>query len=540
MTTVTIPASVERIGARAFAGTNSLKTVIFEGDAPALDAYSYWFDGVSHTAPFSGVDVYYDSRNEWTTSDMNSMASNSRWHDISLINSGTCGEKATWTYTTRKVLTISGSGSLEAYMSGDETPWHQYNDQITTVVVRSGITSISSYAFGNITHLTSVSLPTTLTNISSNAFKGCSELTSIMIPGSVTSVGAENPFSGCNSMMDIYYVGTAEEWQSVENYQSCMEIDANYHFLTLIEATDSTCTEAGHDRYYLFDNTEDAGIYSAAKAPISGIPYKPLLNHTLTAHEEVSATCVDTGIEAYWSCDVCEKMFSDKNGAKEIEEPIVIAVIPHTLTVHDKVEPTCSEPGVEAYWSCNVCGKLFSDKEAAIVIEEPVVSPIDINNHVWDLPVYVWSDDNKEVTASLVCVKDAEHLYKETVMPTSIVTESPTDTTAGLLTYVAEFKDASLSTQKKDVEIPALKDMLVLRLPVRLKTIEEEAFVGNASEAVIIPDNCESIGSKAFAECKNLKYVWIPTSIPKDKIADSAFEGCGEGIILDFEQDHLN
>ena len=182
------------------------------------------------------------------------------------------------------------------------------------------------------TNLTSVSLPTTLTSISGNAFSGCSKLTFIKIPGSVTSFGDENPFSGCNSLTDIYYVGTESEWQAIENYQSCAGANVNYHFLTLIEATDSTCTEAGHDSYYIFDNAEDAGIYSTAKAPITKIPYKPLLNHTLTEHEEVAATYTETGTEAYWSCDVCGKLFSDEKAKTEIEAPIIIAKIPPVNT----------------------------------------------------------------------------------------------------------------------------------------------------------------------------------------------------------------
>ena len=77
--------------------------------------------------------------------------------------------------------------------------------------------------------------------------------------------------------------------------------------------------------------------------------------------------------------------------------------------------------------------------------------------------------------------------------------------------------------------------MNTLYLPAQLTAIEDQAFSGVICEAVIIPDSCEQIGSDAFADCLNLKYVWIPKSIDIANIADTAFEGCN-GVILDYEQ----
>ena len=73
------------------------------------------------------------------------------------------------------------------------------------------------------------------------------------------------------------------------------------------------------------------------------------------------------------------------------------------------------------------------------------------------------------------------------------------------------------------------EDLLTLALPADLQIIEKEAFAGAAFEAVIIPDGCTSIGSRAFANCPNLVYVRIPASVTS--IADDAFEGCGQVVI---------
>ena len=70
-----------------------------------------------------------------------------------------------------------------------------------------------------------------------------------------------------------------------------------------------------------------------------------------------------------------------------------------------------------------------------------------------------------------------------------------------------------------------VKEMVYAALPAGLREIEAEAFAGALFEAVIIPDGCASIGSRAFADCPNLRYIRIPASVTF--VADDSFEGCG-------------
>lgn len=73
------------------------------------------------------------------------------------------------------------------------------------------------------------------------------------------------------------------------------------------------------------------------------------------------------------------------------------------------------------------------------------------------------------------------------------------------------------------------REPVVTVLPTYMTRIEEEAFAGSALEAVIIPAECESIGSRAFADCPGLVYVSIPAGVTF--IADDAFEGSVHVII---------
>ena len=152
-------------------------------------------------------------------------------------------------------LTISGSGSMKNFPFGSDQPWYSFKQQITSVVIHPGVTSIGECAFswfpklthvdiadsvisigGNafkscssltditipqrVTHigglafsdctsLSSITLSNNITSIGNAAFKNCTTLTSITIPGSVTSIGS-NVFTGCTSLNDIRYSGTSE------------------------------------------------------------------------------------------------------------------------------------------------------------------------------------------------------------------------------------------------------------------------------------------------------------------------------------------
>ena len=63
-----------------------------------------------------------------------------------------------------------------------------------------------------------------------------------------------------------------------------------------------------------------------------------------------------------------------------------------------------------------------------------------------------------------------------------------------------------------------------LKLPAFLKEIGEEAFAGCSEESVIVPDGCETIGVRAFADSANLRTITIPASVTS--IAADAFDGC--------------
>lgn len=101
------------------------------------------------------------------------------------VTSGTCGAEGDGSNLTWKlsggVLTISGTGAMKNWKNYyDPSPWEK-NDQITHVVIESGVTSIGNSAFWGCFYLTDISMPDTVTRIGREAIYACLNLTSLDI-----------------------------------------------------------------------------------------------------------------------------------------------------------------------------------------------------------------------------------------------------------------------------------------------------------------------------------------------------------------------
>lgn len=102
------------------------------------------------------------------------------------------------TYT----LTIRGSGAMEDYSTSYSRPWNSFCDQITSVVIFPGVTSIGECAFKGFSKLIHVDIANSVISIGSQAFSYCSSLTDIKIPQSVTYIGGV-VFNDCTNLSSI-------------------------------------------------------------------------------------------------------------------------------------------------------------------------------------------------------------------------------------------------------------------------------------------------------------------------------------------------
>ena len=200
---VSIPATVTRIGDGAFSECEYLKSVIFRG-TPTLasigeDAFYDCTDLESLTIPASVTTI-----GDWAFEDCMRIA-----------------------LTVPDTVATIGDGAFKGCDAmADANGFvivrgvlHHYTDKDDGVTIPEGVTRIGSAAFWSC-DIESVAIPASVTSIGSSAFGRCEHLEGIEIPATVTSIGPR-AFWGCEAMADkdgfvivrdvlYWYAGDAE------------------------------------------------------------------------------------------------------------------------------------------------------------------------------------------------------------------------------------------------------------------------------------------------------------------------------------------
>lgn len=118
---------------------------------------------------------------------------------------GFCGQNAKWQYDGNGNFKVTGSGDMQNYSVS--TVWDKYLEDIKTVVISDGITSIGSESFDGGKNITSVTIADSVTKINDFAFAGCTSLTKITLPSNLKTLGFY-AFAGCKSLKSIVIPGT--------------------------------------------------------------------------------------------------------------------------------------------------------------------------------------------------------------------------------------------------------------------------------------------------------------------------------------------
>lgn len=213
-----LPAGIKSIGAAAFANCGNIESLALPGtlesigeaafNGTAIDKASFagtpekWeaiggdacciaqdkIDFLEHTCDFGGS-WQYDTQKHWKQCSCNK-TQNEGAHtgdgdtctvcDAALseaLGSGSIDGGLSWSLSRSGALTISGSGKMPDFSSvANAAPWDKQKDKIQSVVIESGVQSISGGAFSGCTALEKVSISDTVTQIDLNAFGGCTSL----------------------------------------------------------------------------------------------------------------------------------------------------------------------------------------------------------------------------------------------------------------------------------------------------------------------------------------------------------------------------
>ncbi len=190
-----LPGTLESIGEAAFNGT-AIDKANFDGTPERWTAIGGdacciaqdKIDFLEHTCDFSGWK--YDEHKHWQQCTSCGKTQSEGAHTgigdtcsvcgaalSEALGSGSIDGGLSWSLSRSGALTISGSGKMPDFSSvANAAPWDKQKDKIQSVVIESGVQSISGGAFSGCTALEKVSISETVTQIDLNAFGGCTSL----------------------------------------------------------------------------------------------------------------------------------------------------------------------------------------------------------------------------------------------------------------------------------------------------------------------------------------------------------------------------
>lgn len=214
LTKVTLPASLERVGANAFSDCMGLETVSFAAESKQLviDDRAFNNTAVSSVSLPAGVSALGDE-----------VFTNSALAEIE--------------FAANSSLTALGNNVFS-------------NTDLVNVTLPAGLRVLGNSVFRNCTLLESAVLPEGLTTMGDATFYGCSALTSVSLPSTLHTMGTET-FYGCSSLTRIAFAANSQiETLSYDTFSGCTSLEE-------IELPASLTEIAGKDT----ENSSSYGLF---------------------------------------------------------------------------------------------------------------------------------------------------------------------------------------------------------------------------------------------------------------------------------------
>ena len=177
MTSVTIADSVTSVGIAAFADCTALAHIELPASISSIGEYAFW-----DCRALIGIAVPVG---------------------VSIIREGTFGDCA-------GLLSVVIPESVTAI----EKEAFGYCTALANVTIPDSVASMGEAAFYACGSLRNVVLSKSMSEIREASFYDCGALASVTIPVGVTSIG-EAAFANCDHLTDVYYGGSAAEWDAV-------------------------------------------------------------------------------------------------------------------------------------------------------------------------------------------------------------------------------------------------------------------------------------------------------------------------------------
>ena len=245
---------VKEIGDKAFYNNQNLIEVTIPNGVTYISEYA--FGGCKNLTTLNcsaGLErIWYRAFTMTALKDVNFNGTEEQWNAIIILNGEDDGNHEIVNAAIHYIT--AGADSVYSYKmieGSDAVEITAYTGNEANVVIPSEIDghpvkAIGKEAFYNNKDLVQVTIPDGVTVVDESAFAFCTNLETVNCTNSIKNINM-HAFLGCMALKDVYFDGTADEWNAIsivngKDEGNCFIIDAAKHY-----SAGSSCDVTGHN-----------------------------------------------------------------------------------------------------------------------------------------------------------------------------------------------------------------------------------------------------------------------------------------------------